>query len=64
MEMDIRTALNIITGFLDGYIDEIEGEDERQRIEKAESVLYKYVEEKEALTEWNTIQTSAMIAFL
>ena len=47
MEMDIRTALNIITGFLDGYIDEIEGEDERQRIEKAESVLYDYIDGKE-----------------
>ena len=47
MGMDIRTALNIITGFLDGYIDEIEGEDERKRIEKAESVLYDYIEGKE-----------------
>ena len=63
MEMDIKTALNIISGFLDGHIDELE-EDERQKIEKAKSTLYKYVEEKEALTEWNTIQTSALIAFL
>ena len=46
MEMDIRTALDIITGFLDGYVDELE-EDERKQVEKAEAVLYKYVGEKE-----------------
>jgi hypothetical protein len=46
MGMDIKTALDIITGFLDGYVYELE-EDERKLVEKAETALYKYVEGKE-----------------
>lgn len=42
---DIYEALDVLTGFLDGYLDE-EVED-KARIEAAESFLYAYVREKE-----------------
>lgn len=38
-EMDVIEALNVITGFIDGYCDELD-EEELHRLEMAEAVLY------------------------
>ena len=38
-EMDAAEALNIITGFIDGYADELDDED-LHKLEMAEAVLY------------------------
>jgi hypothetical protein len=44
--MDALKALNIISGFLDGYLDET-GNSIQEEVEEAETFLYKYVKEKE-----------------
>jgi hypothetical protein len=44
--MDALKALNIISGFLDGYLDET-GNSIQEKVEEAEAFLYKYVKEKE-----------------
>lgn len=44
--MDALKALNIISGFLDRYLDET-GDCPPERVEEAETFLYKYIKEKE-----------------
>ena len=44
--MDALKALDIISGFIDGWASELEEED-LERLGDAEAFLYKYVREKE-----------------
>lgn len=46
MEMDIKTALDIIIGFIDKHFDEFK-EDECKSLGDAQIILYNYIKEKE-----------------